>query len=69
LHNNLGTALMGMGRLDEAAAHFEAALKLDPTLATAHMNLSLVLRKQGKFNEALEHAEKAQELASPLRKR
>lgn len=39
LHNELGVALIMLGRRDEAASHFRAALELDPGFAPARANL------------------------------
>jgi tetratricopeptide (TPR) repeat protein len=40
--DNLGTALMEMGRPDLAEPHFEAAAKYVPQLSTAHYNLGVL---------------------------
>ena len=53
-HYNLGTALIGARRLDEAAAAFRAALRLDPSYANAHNNLANVLLAQGRTDEAIQ---------------
>ncbi len=50
--NNLGAALMEMGEPQCAAPHFEAAVRLIPTLASAHYNLALVLQRQNRLQEA-----------------
>lgn len=42
-HNKLGNILMGMGRLPDAIAEFEAALSASPGYADAHLNLGIVL--------------------------
>jgi Flp pilus assembly protein TadD len=44
-HNNLGGALAASGRIAEAAAEFEHALRLDPNLVSARRNLELLRRK------------------------
>ena len=44
---NLGNTLAEQRRLDEAAASYAAALRLDPNLADAHFNLGLVLLARG----------------------
>ena len=49
---NLGSALMGLGRLDEAKAQFEAARHANPANGMAYYNLGLVLEEQGKPAEA-----------------
>jgi tetratricopeptide (TPR) repeat protein len=50
---NLGLALNGKGRLDEAIASFQEVLKLKPDYADAHDNLGLVLGKEGRWDEAI----------------
>jgi tetratricopeptide (TPR) repeat protein len=42
-HNNLGMALVDVGRLREAAAHYRFAIALNPSLAKPHLNLGNVL--------------------------
>jgi len=44
--DNLGTALMEMGRPDLAKPHFEAAEEYVPQLSTAHYNLGVLQRQQ-----------------------
>lgn len=44
--DNLGTALMEMGRPDLALPHFEAAAAYVPQLATAHYNLGVLKQQQ-----------------------
>jgi len=39
LHNDLGVALVRLGRMDEARAQFSEALRIDPTFAAAAGNL------------------------------
>ena len=40
-HNNLGIALASQGRLDEAIARFQQALKIQPDFADATRNLAI----------------------------
>ncbi|MCY2925790.1 MAG: tetratricopeptide repeat protein, partial [Planctomycetota bacterium] len=54
-HNNLGGVLKKIGRVDEAIAQFEQALKIKPEHAQAHYNLALALTQTGKGPEALAH--------------
>ncbi|RME37765.1 MAG: tetratricopeptide repeat protein, partial [Planctomycetota bacterium] len=42
-HNNLGIALLRLGRPAEAAAHFRSALRLDPDLSNAKQGLQSAL--------------------------
>jgi len=44
--DNLGTALMEMGRPDLAQPHFEAAAEFIPQLSTAHYNLGVLEQQQ-----------------------
>jgi Tfp pilus assembly protein PilF len=44
--DNLGTALMEMGRPDLAQPHFEAAAEFIPQLSTAHYNLGVLEQRQ-----------------------
>ncbi len=44
--DNLGTALMEMGRPDLAQPHFEAATEFIPQLSTAHYNLGVLAQQQ-----------------------
>jgi tetratricopeptide (TPR) repeat protein len=53
--SNLAHALARQGRLDEAVAHYVAALRIKPDFAEAHGNLGLVLADQGKVGEAMHH--------------
>jgi tetratricopeptide (TPR) repeat protein len=52
--DNLGTALMEMGRPDLAQPHFEAAAEYIPQLSTAHYNLA-VLQQQQNHPDAARH--------------
>ncbi len=55
----LGDLLYQSDRLPEAAAMFEAALKLGGNSSLANSSLGLVKMKQGKLGEAIRYAEKA----------
>ena len=50
--DNLGTALMAMGRPDLALPHFEAAAEYVPRLSTAHYNLGVLQQQQGHIDVA-----------------
>ena len=52
-HNNLGLALAGQGKIDEAIEHYNEALRLRPNYATARTNLGAALAKQGKSADAI----------------
>src|SRR5262249_46343529 len=58
-HNNLGAALQELKRLDEAIAHFQKTLALNPNHAQAHNNLATVFKEIGRFDEAAAHYQKA----------
>ncbi len=58
-HNNLGNLLREDGKLDEARAHFEAALRVRRNLEKVHNNLGNVLRDQRRPAEAIAHYREA----------
>lgn len=58
-HNNLGTALLREGRLNDAIAQFDKALKIDPQYAAGHNNLGNALLRVGRVEESYEHLQKA----------
>jgi tetratricopeptide (TPR) repeat protein len=58
-HNNLGEAYRGAGKLTEAVASDNRALKLQRDFAEAHSNLGNALLEQGKPDEAIEHFRRA----------
>tara|TARA_A100001015_G_scaffold307819_1_gene404365 strand:+ start:44 stop:1036 length:993 start_codon:yes stop_codon:yes gene_type:complete len=51
-HNNLGTMLQELGRLDEALASYSHAIALKPDYAEAHYNLGNTLKELGRLEEA-----------------
>ncbi len=51
----LGTALLKIGRLDEAIAHDRAALRIRPGDANGLTNLANALLQKGELPEAIEH--------------
>jgi Tfp pilus assembly protein PilF len=54
-HVELGRILSSKGRLDEALAHDQVAIRLRPASVEAQHNLGLVLVKLGRIDEAGEH--------------
>jgi choline-sulfatase len=48
LHNYLGICYSRTNRLDKAVRSYQAALKLDPALAEAHLNLAFALQRMQK---------------------
>jgi tetratricopeptide (TPR) repeat protein len=51
-HINLGSALMKLGRLEDARGQFGAAIKANPANGMAYYNLGLVLEEEGKSADA-----------------
>jgi tetratricopeptide (TPR) repeat protein len=60
--NNLATALQERKRYDEAIAHHQRAIALQPDYAPAHNNLGAALRAVGRVDEAIAHYQRALEL-------
>jgi tetratricopeptide (TPR) repeat protein len=58
-HYNLGGILFLQGKVPEAVAHYEQALRLNPDYAEAHNYLGLALWQTGKVPEAMAHYEQA----------
>jgi tetratricopeptide (TPR) repeat protein len=57
--NDLGSALVEMGRPDLAMQHYEAAVRFLPQYSTAHYNLGILLQRQNKFDDAIREYELA----------
>jgi tetratricopeptide (TPR) repeat protein len=57
IHHNLGRALAATGRLDEAIAHLETAVKGSPDNADFQQTLGQALMAKGRLTEALPHFE------------
>ena len=57
--NNLGLALMGRGRTDDAVAHYREALRIKPDYGEAHNNLAVALRELGRSDESVEQLKRA----------
>ncbi len=62
--DNLGTALMEMGRPDLAEPHFEAAVQYVPELSTAHYNLGVLRQQQNHSDAARQEYELALQYSS-----
>jgi tetratricopeptide (TPR) repeat protein len=58
-HNNLGVVLRQQGRVVDAIAHYDAALRLKPDYPAAHHNLGLALMRVGLIDEAVGHFRQA----------
>ncbi len=61
--NNLGTALLKLGRVEEAIPHFRAAAALDPTDPNSVLNIGTYEQMHGNFPAAIELYKKAANLA------
>ena len=64
-HNNLSAVLVRKGRVDEAIAHAQKALEMQPDGpddALAHINLGNALLQKGQVDEAITHYQKALEI-------
>jgi protein O-mannosyl-transferase len=58
-HNYLGCDLSKAGRIPEAIAQFEQALRLKPDYVDAHNNLGNALLQTGRTQDAMEHFRQA----------
>src|ERR1022692_3361258 len=58
IHSNLGAALAGLGRFEEAIAEYKVALQQSPSLEEAQLNLALCYYKMGKIEDATTQLEK-----------
>jgi len=63
-YNDLGIALMKLGKYGDANAAFSVAYAINPDSAEINNNIACSLYKMGKNNEALPYIKKAMELAS-----
>jgi tetratricopeptide (TPR) repeat protein len=61
-HNNLGVVLAQKGQIDEAIAHYQTALQMQPDYSDADYNLGNALLEKGQIDEALRHCERAVKL-------
>jgi Flp pilus assembly protein TadD len=61
--NNLGTALLKTGRMEEAIPHFRAAAALNPTDPNSTMNIGTYEQAHGNLPAAIELYRKAAEMA------
>jgi tetratricopeptide (TPR) repeat protein len=58
IHSNLGAALAGLGRFEEAIAEYQIALKQSPSLVEARLNLALCYYKMGRLQDAASELDK-----------
>jgi tetratricopeptide (TPR) repeat protein len=61
-HTSLADLLLRKGRLTEAIAHSEAALRINPDNADAHNNLALAISRRGRVSEAVTHWKRSLEI-------
>jgi len=59
IRNDLGAALVRLGKIPEAIHEFHEALRLNPNNAAAHANLGSVLLASGKAQESIPEFEAA----------
>jgi tetratricopeptide (TPR) repeat protein len=59
IEHNLGLALGGSGRYDEAAAHFEKALQIDPYFYDGLVGMGVTRMNQDRLPEAIDHFQAA----------
>jgi protein O-mannosyl-transferase len=52
-HNNLGKDLLRAGQVDEAIAHFQKAVNIEPKNSSAQVNLGIALFQKGRVDEAI----------------
>ncbi len=58
-HYNLATHASATGRVQDAIAHYQQALSIEPEFAEAHNNLGVLLTQEGRLDEAIGHLERA----------
>ncbi|HEV3271127.1 MAG TPA: tetratricopeptide repeat protein [Candidatus Methylacidiphilales bacterium] len=58
-HGNLGNVLLQKGRVDDAIAQYQTALKINPNDALAHFNLGNAFSQKGHLDEAIAEYQKA----------
>ena len=61
-YNNLGSVLVGQGKLEEAAQAYHCALEINPNDADTYNNLGSVLVGRGKLEEAVQAYRQALEI-------
>jgi tetratricopeptide (TPR) repeat protein len=59
IHYNLGLAFGEIGQYDEAVAHFEKALAIDPNFPLALLTMGVTRAKQGRTTEAIDFYHRA----------
>ena len=61
-HDNLGTALVAIGKFDEAIVEYRKSVELNPSSSQTRNNLGSALAEMGRIDEAIPEFEKAVEL-------
>ncbi len=61
-HNNLGFALARKGKLSEASAHFNEAIRISPQFADAYLNLGETFLNTGEIDKSIVYITKAIDL-------
>ena len=59
---NVGNLLFEDGAVDEAIAHYEAALRIDDAYPTAHLNLGIAYKRLGRRRDAVREFRRASRL-------
>lgn len=62
VHSDLGAALFGIGKVDEAMAHYDRAIELSPVYAEAYYNRGSACAEQGAYERAVADFTRALEL-------
>ena len=60
--NNSGSALINLGRLDDARASLQQALTIDPEYAVPHFNLAVVAAAEDNRDKAVDELKTAESL-------
>ncbi|MEO8334482.1 MAG: tetratricopeptide repeat protein [bacterium] len=58
-HTSMASVLFAKGEFDDAIAHYERSLALDPAYADGHNNLGVALASKGRLDEAIAHYRRA----------
>ena len=58
-HNQMGMALAGLGRIDEALIHYAKAIEINPKFESAHFSVGVALFLKGRFDEAADSFSRA----------
>jgi tetratricopeptide (TPR) repeat protein len=66
---NVGNLLLEDAVLDDAVAHYEAALRLDEAYAAGHFNLGIAYKRLGRRADAVREFRRADRIEAGLRAR